>query len=440
MLPREGCDAELDSPRENAMKTAKSMRMLLTAALVLATACGGGVVVEQAKSKLARNLSPQVAPSDAQALVAGNNAFAADLFKATKDSNNAMISPYSVSLALAMTYAGAKADTATAMARTLHFSLAPASLHPAFDQLDLALASRGKNAQGKDGKPFRLNISNAVWGQKSYDFVPDYLDTLAVNYAAGVSLLDFETDSEGARNTINAWVAQETENRINDLLAPGTVDGSTRLVLTNTVYFNASWLEKFEHNSTGDAAFTLSDGSQVNVPTMHGEMSGKYEDAADFVAAELPYDGQDTSMVVVLPKTGTLDAFEAALDGAKLQAIEDGLAASQLMVSLPRFKFEGKASLAKALTQLGMGVAFSGAADFSGIHNPSELHISDVIHQTFVAVDEDGTEAAAATAVVLAGSAAPSGVDFKADRPFLFFIRDVQTGTVLFLGQVTDPR
>jgi serpin B len=425
---------------EKAMKPHSISRLLVAAMLTLVGACGGPTV-EQAKSSLARQTSPQVAPADATSLVAGNTAFAADIFKEVRDGNNTMISPYSMSIALAMTYAGAKGDTATGMAKALHFDLTPEKLHPAFDQLDLALASRGQDAQGKDGKPFRLNVVNALWGQKGYDFVPDYLDTLAVDYGAAVNLEDFVSATEDSRKAINDWVAYQTEDKIKDLLAPGSIDSTTRLVLTNAVYFNASWAKKFEHDSTADAPFTLSDGTQVNVSTMHGDVSGSYADGADFVAAELPYDGQDTSMVVVVPKSGPLDAFEAGLDGAKLQAISAALEGAEVAVSLPKFTFKGKASLSQALTALGMGVAFSDAADFSGIHAEGGLEISDVIHQTFVAVDEDGTEAAAATAVVVGTtSIAPPGIDFKADRPFVFMIRDVQTGTILFLGHVTDPR
>ena len=421
------------------MRTAKSLAAVAAAALSLA-ACGG-VHVDQAKSGLSRDLAPQVPSADATELAAGNTAFAADLFKVVKDAKNSMVSPHSVSLALAMTWAGAKGETESAMAGALRFTLPQARLHAAFDQLDLALASRGQGAQGKDGKPFRLTINNAAWGQVGYSFEPAYLDTLAVSYGAGVNLLDFAAAPEPSRKTINDWVAEKTEDRIKDLLSEGSISEMTRLVLTNTVYFNASWLTKFEHERTAGSAFRLADGSAPSVPTMHGELEGGYADAADFTAAELPYDGGEVSMVVVLPKDGTtLEAFEAGLDGAKLQAIAAALKPESLQVSLPKFKFENKVSLRETLTALGMGVAFGDGADFTGIHQPDDLYISDVIHQTFVAVDEDGTEAAAATAVVLDGKAAPMGTEFKADRPFLFFIRDVQTGAVLFLGHVTDPR
>jgi serpin B len=397
--------------------------------------------VDQAASNLSRDLHPQVAQGDATALVAGNTAFAAELFKAVRAPGNVMVSPYSVSLALAMTWAGAAGDTASAMAQALRFELPPERLHPAFDELDLALASRGQGAQGKDGQPFRLTIANAAWGQKGFAFVPSYLDTLAVNYGAGVLLVDFEKATERARATINDWVAARTEDRIKELLGPGSVSALTRLVLTNAVYFNARWMRTFARAATGDAPFTLADGSQVNVPTMHdGEIAGGYAEAADWIAAELPYDGGETSMVLVLPRSGSLDAFEATLDGARLVDIASKLQPSYLQISMPRFQFEYQAGLTEALTALGMGVAFTDLADFTGISAGGGLSISDVLHKTFVAVDEDGTEAAAATAVVVGTTAAPVAIEVKVDRPFLFFIRDVPTGTVLFLGHVTDPR
>lgn len=412
-------------------------RFLLMLALA---ACGGGgsVQVDQAKSNLARNVAPQVSAADALELSAGNAAFAADLFKAVRGSGNTMVSPHSISLALAMTYAGARGETETAMASALRFTLPQDRLHPAFDQLDLALSSRGQGATGKDGKPFRLAIANAAWGQKDYAFEQAYLDTLAVDYGAGLNLLDFRAEPEPSRATINRWVEEKTEDRIKDLIPQGLITADTRLVLTNAVYFNASWQTKFNHALTAAAPFQLASGA-VDVPTMNGELTGGYADAADYTAAELMYQGSEISMIVVVPKSGTLADFEAGLDGARLQAVAASLAQTELHVRLPKFKFEGKSSLKDALTLLGMGVAFGDGADFSGIHQPSELQISDVIHQTFVAVDEDGTEAAAATAVILdERTSVPT--EFKADRPFLFFIRDVQTGAILFLGHVTDPR
>jgi serpin B len=426
------------------MTTPVRVPWIVAATISLSAACAADRQRQpgQASSNLSRDLAPQVAPADAGALVAANTAFAAALFQAVRTPGNVMISPYGVSLALAMTWAGAAGDTASAMAQALRFELPPDRLHPAFDALDLALAARGQGAQGKDGQPFRLAIANAAWGQEGFDFVPAYLDTLAVDYGAGISLVDFAGAPESARAIINDWVAARTEDRVKDLLGPGSISPLTRLVLTNAVYFNARWMRTFQETATQDAPFMLADGSTVSVPTMHAaEIAGGYAETADWIAAELPYDGGETSMVVVLPRIGSLDTFEAGLDGAALQDIAARLGPSSLKVSMPRFGFESRADLKQALTALGMGVAFSGQADFTGICAGGGLAISDVLHQTFVAVDEDGTEAAAATAVVVGATAAPAeSVEVKIDRPFLFFIRDVQTGTVLFLGHVTDPR
>ncbi|MGC4122633.1 MAG: serpin family protein [Myxococcales bacterium] len=417
---------------------------LLAAALLALGACPGKPDPtpweKQARSELTRNTSPSVPAADAQALVEGNTAFAADLFKSTAKVENAMVSPHSVSLALAMTWAGAKGETETAIAEAMRFTLPQDRFHPAFDALDVALASRGQNAQGKDGKPFRLKIGNAAWGEETFDFVPAYLDTLAVNYGAGINLVDFVGQSEAARLTINDWVAQQTEDRIKDLLAPGSVDATTRLVLTNAVYFNAAWKTKFEANDTHAAAFHLADGSSKNVDTMNGEIGGRYGETADFIAAELPYDGDEIAMTLVMPKTGTLASYEAGLDGQKIASIVAALHSETLLIHLPRFGFEWKTSLAQALSGLGMGIAFTEAADFSGIHAGGGLLISDVIHQTFVKVDEAGTEAAAATAVVVGTTSMPQGREVAFDRPFLFFVRDVPTGAVLFVGHVYDPK
>ena len=413
---------------------------LLSLSLVLLAACGPGPVqVDQAKSDLSRQLQPQVPAADAAELAAGNTAFAADLFRVVRGSGNTMVSPHSISLALAMTWAGARGETETAMAGALRFTLPQDRLHPAFDQLDLALSSRGQGATGKDGKPFRLNIVNAAWGQKDYSFEKAYLDTLAVNYGAAMNLLDFRAEPEPSRQTINLWVEQETENRIKDLIPRDGVSGGTRLVLTNAVYFNASWQTKFKKERTRDAAFQLASAGPVQVPTMVGEVDGWHADTAEYTAAQLPYQGGEIAMVVVLPKAATLEAFEATLDGAKLQSIAAALSPEAMQVQLPKFSFEGKSRLKDALTTLGMGVAFGDTADFSGIHQPSELSIAEVIHQTFVAVDEEGTEAAAATAVIL-DERTSVATELKVDRPFLFFIRDLQTGAILFLGHVTDPR
>ena len=256
---------------------------------------------ETARSTLSRNLSPDASPSDLQALAAGNNAFALDLYQALREeAGNLFLSPYSISLALAMTFAGARSETATQMAQVLHFTLPPERLHPAFNALDLELARRGEGAQGMDGEPFRLNIANAVWGQMDFPFKAPFLDTLAENYDAGVKLLDFQTAWEPARLLINDWVEEKTEDRIKDLIPEGAVDHLTRLVLTNAIYFNAAWAFPFQETATIDDTFHLPDGQSVSVPMMRQTAHFGYVDGEGFQAVELPYDGLELSMLLSL--------------------------------------------------------------------------------------------------------------------------------------------
>jgi serpin B len=390
-----------------------------------------------------RQTAPQVAPSDLASLAEGNTTFAFDLYQVLRQADgNLFYSPYSISLALAMTYAGARGETARQMAEALSLILAPDALHPALNALDQALASRGEGAAGKDDQGFRLNIANALWGQEGYPFLPEFLDLLAENYGAGLGLLDFAGAAEEARLTINRWVEEQTEGRIQDLLAPGVLTAATRLVLTNAIYFNAAWLHPFEAELTEDGPFSLLGGGQVTVPMMRlpGAVSLGYAAGDGYQAVELPYDGGQLSMVLLLPDPGAYPAFEQALDAERATAILEALSRQQVALTMPKFEFESQFSLGEALQALGMTDAFSEAADFSGMTGQRGLFIGAVIHKAFVAVDEAGTEAAAATAVVMLESAMPlEPVEVRVDRPFVFFIRDIETGTVLFVGRVLDP-
>jgi serpin B len=399
--------------------------------------------VDVAQSSVQRVVDPQVSDSDTTTLASDNTAFAFDLYKqliATKD--NLVFSPASISIALAMTYAGAAGTTASEMAQTLHFTLPPERLHPAFDALDLALASRGEGKLGADGKPMRLNLVNAVWAEKTYTFRTEFLDTLAANYGAGVKLLDFVQAPDPSRLTINDWVANQTENRIKDLLTPEMIDSLTRLVLTNAVYFNAAWETPFDGENTHDGTFTLLDGSWATMKLMGASFSNiPAMQGTNFVAASLPYADNRLSLLVVVPDLGKFSQVESSLDAAALGTLVAGLTKQDVRVGLPRFRVETGAKLAEILQTLGMTSAFAfGAADFSGMDGTHNLYISDVVHKAFIDVGEKGTEAAAATAVVMRnGSAAPSGLTVSADRPFLYFLRDQPTGAILFMGRVLDP-
>ena len=396
-----------------------------------------GCVVESSKQRVE---NPNVPSADLEALVKGNSTFAFDLYgQLRSEPGNLFYSPYSISLALAMTWAGAKNQTEADMAATLGFSLSQGALHPAFNALDHALMSRGKNAKASDGQGFRLNIANALWGQTSYPFEQPFLDTLAENYGAGMRVVDFHNDPEGSADLINQWVDKLTEGKIPELVTPQDISPSTELVLTNAIYFNAAWEEPFETKDTKDGDFVKLDGSTVTVPMMHGYRDTGYVKGAGYQALSLPYDGHELSMVLVMPDTGKLADFEASLDADKIDAITSSLSEHSVTVTMPKFKFDGSFSLAKALGDMGMEVAFSPAADFSGISTKSALMIEDVIHKSFVSVNEAGTEAAAATAVILGDTAAPEPAEMTLDRPFLFFIRDEATRSVLFVGRVADP-
>jgi serpin B len=395
------------------------------------------------KSDKERITSPDVNSSDQALLVEGNSAFAFKLYQALKEEEgNLFYSPYSISLALAMTYAGARGETAQQMADTLQFLLEPANLHPAFNWLDMELASRGEGAQGKDGEGFRLNIVNDIWGQKDYEFLPAFLDVLAENYGAGLRVLDFINETEQSRVAINKWVSKQTEGRIEDLIPPGAIDALTRLVLTNAIYFNAAWEHPFDKKVTTNGPFYLLDDGQVTVPMMKQTESFGYSVGEGYQAVELTYDGGELSMVILLPASGNFGDFEEGLQAQQVSDIISGLQLTEVALTMPRFEFKSQFSLKDTLTGMGMPDAFSPYnADFSGMTGNRELFISDVVHKAFVAVDEAGTEAAAATAVIVGTTSAPGEptVEVTLDRPFIFLIRDIETGAILFVGRVLNP-
>jgi serpin B len=403
---------------------------------------GPGAQIVLAQSDTQRDASPSVSADHRAELIAGNQTFALDLYRYMADQadGNLFLSPHSISVALAMTYAGARGTTEAEMAEALHFTLPQDRLHPAFNQLDLTLSRRGEGAAGKDGEGFRLHIVNALWGQQDYDFQEAYLDALARNYGAGLRLVDFIHEAEVARQAINSWVSEQTEGRIEDLIPEGALDELTRLVLTNAITFNAAWAEKFRAEATRDGDFFLLDGTSVQVPLMRQVAGFRYARGAGHQAIELPYDGDELSMVILLPDS-EFETFERALDQAQLASILSDLSFQRVDLTMPRFEITGEFSLTDALTALGMPQAFTDAADFSGIDGTHELYISDVIHQSFVSVDEEGTEAAAATAVIVAAESLllvePEVI--RVDRPFIFLIRDIETGALLFVGRTINP-
>ena len=413
----------------------------------ISTGCGGDTTssipsIDEARSTKQRVTAPNVNVSDLDTQVAGNNAFAFDLYQKlrTKASGNVFYSPYSISSALAMVHAGARGATETQSAKAMAYALPQDRLHQVFNKVDLELKSRGQGKKGSDAKPFRLNVVNAIWGQRDYHFEASYLDTLAVNYGAGLRLMDFATQPDPSRLVINRWVEDQTENRIKDLLPPGSIDTLTRLVLTNAIYFNAAWAKPFDAKDTKDGPFTLRDGTTVTTSLMAGSKAASYTDAGDFAAVALPYDGHELSMLLIVPDAGKFDAVEATLSAAVVDATVKQLKSAVVTLTLPKFEFGTRYKLNDHLKALGMTDAFdSGLADFSGMTGNHDLYIGLVQHNAFIKVDEKGTEAAAATAVVMPPIGIPDYKTLTIDRPFIFLIRDHATGTILFVGRVLNP-
>jgi serpin B len=386
------------------------------------------------RSDKIRVTNPAVSDTDAAELAAGNMAFAVDMHHRLRAANtgNFIFSQTSISTALAMLYAGAATTTASEMANTLHFSLPPDRLHAAFNALDLALTTP---PAGGDAAAFRLKLANSTWVQEGFSVLPAYLDTLAVNYGAGLFAKDFVTAPEAARVDINQWVSEQTEDHIPELFPEGVINGMTRLVLANAVFFHGDWKKPFAHNSQ-NAPFHAP-GGDVSVPMMLGSGNARLWSGAGYGAASAAYVGDTTSMIVVVPDAGTFDAFEASLSAQSLAAILSPAQTGGGDLHMPRFKFETAANLSDALAQMGMPEAFSMAADFSGINGARNLHVQGVVHKATITVDEKGTTAAAATGVVVGTTSLPPTL--RADRPFLFFIRHEPTGAILFQGRVLDP-
>lgn len=390
---------------------------VITAGLFDATA----VAMEKEKSNL-------------QAVVTGNSEFAMDLYKTINiadDKKNVFFSPFSISTALSMTYAGARGNTEKQMADTMHFSLGQSELHPAFRELASTLQAEHKG--------YRLEIANALWGQQGYEFQPDFMALIQKEYNGGFHTVDFSNQTEESRGIINSWVGQKTNDKIKDLLAKGSLTSLTRLVLTNAIYFKGDWEHKFKSEETKLSPFHIQSDEIVNVPMMHQSGNFRYAQIDGVKVLELPYVGGDLSMVAVLPKE-TVAEFDQGLDASRLNDWLAKTTEQDVNVFLPKFKFEDKYELNDILPGMGMTDAFDlPPADFSGISGKKDLYITKVIHKAVIEVNEEGSEATAATAVVIGLKSVLFKPEFKADRPFLFFIRHNPTGSILFLGRVMNP-
>jgi serpin B len=460
---REAC-AEPEALRRRAQRTVRRHRLSLVASVVVVVLTTGVVVTQRrgggASRPVALGSGLVQAPADAQlvvssvgraapdptnvkALTTANTQFAFDLYHrlaAESPGKNLVFSPESISDALAMVYAGARGNTATEIGKALHFDAVPAGgLDAAFNDLSQELLAP-RTAQDKGRKPLELSTGNSAWGQRGFAFEQAYLDTLARYYGTGLRLSDFERDAERERLRINAYVAQQTNHRITNLLPPGIIDNLTRLVLVNTITFTADWRMPFLKQHTQTAAFTRINGSHINVPMMEQDESQAFDGykGHQFVAARLPYEG-GASMLVIVPDTGAFSTVEQNLDPALVQRITSGLTPGA-DVWLPKFDFRAHLDLRTTLVALGVRDAFDAQrADFSGM-SPSGLYVKDIVHEATIKVDEKGTKAAAATAAIMeATSGRIEQFIVHADRPFIYLIRDDATGAILFQGRVLDP-
>ncbi len=382
-----------------------------------------------------------VTDSDIAAVVSADTQFGLDLFELVAADENLMISPYSIATALSMLYPGARGVTAEEIADVLNVTVDDPTLHAVRNYIEDSLASPPPPMGGEDTRqPFTIRPANSAWGQGGYPFLDDYLTVLAENYGAGLRLLDYVGDPEGSRAIINQWVEDATEDRIKDLIPEGAITVDTRLSLVNAIWFKANWFEQFDPALTASGSFTLLDGSQVEVPLMHANRRNAYATTDLFDAVRLPYAG-DAAMVVLLPKAGNPAELAAQLTPEDLDIAWSDYSVD---LTLPSFEFEAEVSLSDALKALGMPTAFEApgpesGADLTGMTAIRELWVSDAFHKTFIKLDEEGTEAAAATAIIITLESLPPPATFTADRPFLFYIEHSSTGEMLFLGQVTNP-
>ena len=374
----------------------------------------------------------------AQAIADANTAFAFDLYAQLKSSpGNLFFSPYSISTALAMTYAGARGETEKQMAQVLHFGKDKASVNRAFGELQRQLAEAEKQ------KGIQLNIASALWAQQGHPFLPAFLNTAQADYQTNLKQVDFKSSAEAARGEINHWVAQKTQEKIQDLLPSGSLNALTRLVLANAIYFKGVWAAPFEKAETRPQPFHLSATSQIEAPLMSQTDDVRYMETADFQAVELPYSGNVLSMVILLPRQiDGCGQLESKLAPALLSSSLAQMKKQKVDIFLPRFKAQSGFGLGGTLASMGMADAFGSKADFSGMDGSRLLYISGVFHKAWVEVKEEGTEAAAATVVTMRPSAIMKPLPrpvFRADHPFIFLIRDTRSGSVLFLGRLADP-
>ena len=398
-------------------------------------------VGDDAKST-AERLTTQAPASDVQKAVRGLNEFTLSLHRRTASpTDNVITAPASITTALSMASAGAAGSTLDAFRSTLYVTLAQNDFHAAMNTLDRALTTRGQGQHGTNGRPFTLSIVNQTFAQNGFHLETSYLDLLAQQYGTGLKLLDFKSQPEPARLAINDFVSFHTAELIPHLLGEGTITRDTRVVLANAVYFNASWESPFEKNLTSPGPFTKLDGSTTQVPMLRDSVhSARAGSLGGVEVVELPYQGGEVSMLLLVPQAGGLAALENALDVTQLDAFLGALSPRQLDFSMPKFAIDLETTLGEPLSAQGLAVAFGPEADFSAMTGDRSLSISDVVHHAVIKVTEEGTEAAGATAVIIGITSVPQTHPLHVDRPFVYFIRDNATGALLFMGHVVDPR
>ena len=366
-------------------------------------------------------------------IATANNAFAFDMYSMIKNSGeNVFFSPYSIFSAMAICYDGAESATKEQISNVFYYPLSKPILEGSSKEFIDAINS------GND--KYELKSANALWVPEDYTLNEQYVSNAENYYGGMVTPLDFAGQTEDSRLVINDWIEDKTNDKIKDMLAKGSIDGSTKLIITNAVYFNGTWLQEFEEAGTRKRTFYLSDGQEKKVDTMYVVGTFNYGEDENAKILELPYKGDDISMYIVLPSENDIESFENDFTFGYYNNLKDTLNSDQVKILLPKFTFDTKAELNEPLQDMGIVDAFdSGKADFTGISASGELFISEVVHQAHIGVNEKGTEAAAATIVAMEESAPYNKYEFTADHPFMFFIEDKRTGCILFMGKVENP-
>lgn len=435
---------QFDEKRESIGERMKRFRTLLIGILVMSfllSACNPAVPIENAKDvkgKVAYITDPQASQEDLAKMAEANNQFALALYQLLADEENLIYSPYSIYQALVMTYAGAKGETEAEMMKILGL-IDNEEAHNLMNALNKVL-QYAPDYGDDELQPLVFNIANALWAQKDFHFEQSFLDKLSANYAAGLKLVDFSKPEEASK-LINTWVAAQTNDKIKDLIPEDLLSELTRLVLTNAVYFKGAWRNKFEAGNTKKDVFNTLDGGQQKVDMMSATFEANALVNEDVSAAILPYLGHTYAMALIMPEDFL--AYQKAFDTDVLESLLVDLEWKNPMLSikLPKFEAESAIDLKEKLIEMGMPSAFTGSADFSGMTGSQDLLISDVVHKAFIDVNEEGTEAAAATAVIVEEKAMPSPekLSISFDKPFIYLIYNTETKAVIFMGHVLKP-